>query len=405
MRGRVIARTAGTLLVRTRRGDLRVEPAGDAGPGDIVEVAAGSRRPPRVVRAYLRGDYPTPDTETARLGRGRIDNLVRRSRALGAIRGFFAARDFLEVDTPLLVPSPGLEIHLAAVPAGDQKWLITSPEYQMKRLLAAGLERIFTLCKCFRAGEVGPHHDPEFTMLEWYRAWDQLDTILCDTEELVATVARAVAGTTELPVEPILGGNSEPTSGARDTVDVAPPWPRMTVAEVMRRFAGVEVRGDMEASALAAELARAGIDAGRAECWDDLFYAAWVARVEPALAALDRPLFVVDWPAPLCALARRKAGDPTVVERFEAYVAGLELANAFGELTDPVEQRARFVDDQLTREERGLPVYPIDEKLIAALEEGLPPSAGIALGIDRLVMLVTGARHIRDVLAFANDEL
>jgi lysyl-tRNA synthetase class 2 len=149
----------------------------------------------------------------------------------------------------------------------------------------------------------------------------------------------------------------------------------------------------------------AGIDVGTATAWDDLFYCAFVAKVEPAIAALEEPLLLVDWPVRLAALARRSPANPQVVERFEAYVGGIELANAFGELTDPLEQRARFEDDLAARRERGLPTYPIDEKLLAALTEGLPPSAGVALGVDRLIMLVLGADHIRDVLAFTADEL
>jgi len=390
VRGRVLAVSGDTLLVRTAAGDVRTRPAGDASPGDLIEQDDG--QPPRIVRAYLRGDYPTPETETARLGRGRMRNLEKRARLLAAIRQFFADRDFVEIEPPLLVPAPGLEVQLDAVPASDRGWLITSPEFQMKRLLAAGFERIYALCKCFRAGEHGRHHEREFTMLEWYRAWADLDEVMADTEALVAAAVKAVAGTSRVTV------------GGRE-LDLAPPWDRLTVAEAMQRHAGVTVRGDESAAALADQLRAAGIDPGAATAWDDLFFTAFVDRVEPALAAAERPLFLVDWPAPLAALARRKPGDPRVAERFEAFVGGVELANAFGELTDPVEQRARFVDDQLTRQERGKSVYPIDEKLIRALEEGLPPSAGIALGVDRLVMLATGAEHIREVLAFAGDEL
>ena len=388
--GRVIARTGDTLLVRTATGDLRVCPAGDAVPGDIIEHTAAD--PPRVVRAYLRGDYPTPDTETARLSRGRLRNLEKRARAAAALRSFFAARDFVEVETPLLVEAPGLEVHIEAVPAGMDEWLITSPEFQMKRLLAAGMERIYTVCKCFRAREAGPLHAVEFTMVEWYRGWSDLDAIAADTEALVEHVAREVTGSSRL----------ELSSGS---VEVSSPWPRMTVREAMRRFAEVDLDGDEPATDLAEKLRAAGIDLGGAQAWDDLFYSAFVARVEPALAAMDRPLLLTDWPVQLAALARRKADDPRVVERFEAYVGGVELANAFGELTDPVEQRARFVDEQLERQDRERPVYPIDEKLIRALEEGLPPSGGIALGFDRLVMLVCGAREIREVLAFAPGEI
>jgi lysyl-tRNA synthetase class 2 len=390
VRGRVIARTGDTLLVRTRGGDVRVRVAFDCEPGDLIEHLPGDQ--PRVVRSYLRGDYPTPETETARMTPARLRLLEKRARCLAAMRRFFAERDFLEIEAPLLVPTPGLEIHIDAVPAGMNQWLITSPELQMKRLLAAGLERIYTVCKCFRGGERGPQHSVEFTMVEWYRAWSGIEAIAEDTEQLVARVADEVAGTMQLELP---GG----------VVDVKPPWIRMTVAEAMARFAEVEVAGDEEAGALVERVRGAGIELGSAEAWDDVFYTAFVARVEPALAALDRPVLLTEWPVELSALARRTPDNPRVVERFEAYVGGVELANAFGELTDPLEQRARFVDDQLTREERGRPVYPIDEKLIAALEEGLPPSGGIALGFDRLCMLIGGATDIRDVLAFGQDEL
>ncbi|MGE3769206.1 MAG: amino acid--tRNA ligase-related protein, partial [Kofleriaceae bacterium] len=167
----------------------------------------------------------------------------------------------------------------------------------------------------------------------------------------------------------------------------------------------IDVDGDEPAGALVAKVRAAGIDVADGTAWDDAFFAAFLARVEPAIAAIDRPLILHDWPAPLAALAKRSASDPRVALRFEAYVGGIELANAFGELTDPIEQRARFLDDQRIRRERGREVYPIDEKLLAALAEGLPPSAGIALGFDRLVMLATGAAHIDEVLTFSAAEL
>jgi lysyl-tRNA synthetase class 2 len=177
------------------------------------------------------------------------------------------------------------------------------------------------------------------------------------------------------------------------------------VAELMEEWAGVSVRGDEEAAELAERVRAAGIDVGGAVEWDDVFFAAFVERVEPRLAELDRPLVAVDWPVALGALARRAPERPHVVERFEVYAGGLELCNAFGELTDPAEQRRRFEEDQRRRARAGKPVYPIDERLLAALAEGLPPSAGNALGVDRLVMLLTGRGEIRDVVWFAADEL
>jgi lysyl-tRNA synthetase class 2 len=399
-RGRVLAVDNHIAVLRGERGDARV-PADPAWrPGDLVELPAGAEAgggaeggPARRVRAYDGPPYPGPGTEVARLPRARMARLEERGRALAALRAFFADAGFLEVETPLLVPSPGLEIHLEAVPAGAG-YLITSPEYQMKRLLAGGFERIYQVCRCFRGSERGPHHAGEFTMVEWYRGYAELDAIAADVEALVAHVCRAVHGRAVARVG----------ADARE-IDVAPPWPRLTVSGAMRRWAGVEVAGDEPAAALAAAVRAAGIAIAPDAAWDDAFFAAFLARVEPAIAALDRPLLLEDWPAPLAALARRTDADPRIAHRFEAYVGGLELANAFGELTDPAEQRARFLDDLRIRAARGRASYPIDEKLLAALAEGLPPSAGVALGFDRLVMLATGAPSIDQVLAFTADEL
>jgi lysyl-tRNA synthetase class 2 len=321
-----------------------------------------------------------------RMPRRRLELVRARAAALARIRTFFADRGYLEVETPLLVPSPGLEIHLDAVPAGAG-FLITSPEYQMKRLLAAGFEKIYQVCKCFRAHERGAHHSSEFTMIEWYRAYDTIDTIRADTEQLV----HAVCG-------------DHAHVGPR-SIDVRPPWPRITVRDAMHRWAGVDVDGDEPASELVRKVRAAGIEVADGTAWDDTFFAAFLERVEPALAALATGVFLEDWPAPLAALARRKEGDTRTALRFEAYIGGVELANAFDELIDPDEQRARFCDDQRMRAERGKAVYPLDEKLLAALAEGLPPSAGIALGLDRLVMLATGAETIDQVLTFSGDEL
>ena len=312
--GRVLARDGQIAVVRCERFDLRVDPSPAAWrPGDLVDVDT-----PALVRSAGGDAYPAPGSEVMRLPRARLELLHARARLLARTRAFFAGRSFTEVETPLLVPSPGLELHLDAVRAGDG-WLITSPEYQMKRLLAAGFDRIVQICKCFRAGERGVHHASEFTMIEWYRAGAGLDAIADDTEQLVHAVC---------------GGAAQ--VGAR-RIDVTPPWRRVTVRDAMRTYAGVEVCGDEPAEVLATAVRRAGIDLGGATAWDDVFFAAFVARVEPALAALDHAIFLEDWPAPLAALARRK--DPATALRFEAYVGGVELANAFDELTDADDRR------------------------------------------------------------------
>jgi lysyl-tRNA synthetase class 2 len=303
-----------------------------------------------------------------------MSKLLRERAALMAqVRAFFVARGFLEVETPLLVPSPGLDLHLDAFEVktlAAARYLITSPEYQMKRLLGDGYERVFQLCKCFRKGEHGERHNPEFTMLEWYRANAGVEDVMRDTEQLVATLT---------------GGRVEVMGRSFDT---RAPFERWSVGEAFERFAGVSAD---EAVEMAAED-------------EDRYFRLLVDAVEPGIAALDHALFLVDYPASQASLARKKPEDPRVAERFEAYVAGVELCNGFGELTDAVEQRARLVRDQEERAARGLPVYPIDERFLESLAR-MPPSGGNALGIDRLVALACGTTEIRRVMSFSIDEV
>ncbi|MBT8492511.1 MAG: EF-P lysine aminoacylase GenX [Deltaproteobacteria bacterium] len=322
-------------------------------------------------------------------GRGR--RLRERSQLLGTVRDYFFGGGFIEIEPSPVVERPGMELHIDSVEVGD-RYLISSPEFQLKRLLVEGYRRIFAICRCFRAGESGHQHSIEFTMLEWYRAGEPLETIMTDCEALLLAVAEAVSGSAMLGVD------------GRD-IDVSEPFERVTVAQLFRDHIGCALRGDETRDQLATALAGAGIDTGTAEHWDDLFYTAFVDRIEPALAARERPVFVIDWPKPLAALARPKPGNPAVVERFELYVGGVELANAFGELTDAAEQRRRFEAERAERAARGKPAYLLDERFLAALEAGMPESAGIALGIDRLAMLAIGAEHIAEVQAFGDGEV
>lgn len=304
-----------------------------------------------------------------------MKRLRERARACADARKFFESRGFLEVQTPVMVPSPGLDVHLDAfeVHGGDRgaaRWLITSPEYQMKRLLGDGLTRIYQLGPCFRRGEAGGLHNPEFTMLEWYRADAGVEDVMGDTEQLVATLT---AGRVHV---------------ADRRVDLRPPFERISVCDAFGRFAGWSRDETLEAAAA---------DETR-------YFQAMVDAVEPALARFDRGVFLVDYPATQASLARLKPGDAQVSERFELYVAGVELCNGFGELVDAAEQRTRLVRDQAERQTRGLPVYPIDERFLEALGR-VPPSAGNALGFDRLVALACGEVEIAKVMAFTADDL
>jgi lysyl-tRNA synthetase class 2 len=304
-----------------------------------------------------------------------MKRLRERARVRADVRRFFETRGFLEVETPVMVPSPGLDLHLDAfeVTAGDRgapRWLTTSPEYQMKRLLADGWERIYQLAPCFRRGEIGAHHNPEFTMLEWYRAHAGIDDVMRDTEQLLAMVT---GGTVRI------GGL---------IIDVQPPLERVTVCEAFERFAGWPEDETLEVAASD----------------EERYYRALVDKVEPALERAGRGVFLVDYPATQASLARKKPGNPRLAERFELYVAGVELCNGFGELVDPVEQRARLQRDQAARRARGLPAYPIDERFLEALAR-VPPSAGNALGLDRLAALACGTTEIAQVIAFGANEL
>ncbi|HEY0708613.1 MAG TPA: EF-P lysine aminoacylase EpmA [Polyangia bacterium] len=343
---------------------------------------------PRTRRARLSRPL-SPAAAHARLVR-RLPNLAARARIMRAVRVYFEAEGFLEVETPARVRAPGQEIHLDAFAAGGDRYLITSPEYHMKRLVAAGLPRVFQAARSFRAEESGPHHQPEFTMLEWYRAEAPLSRIADDCESLVKAAAHA-ADAYPAPADSPLRFDQ--------------PFERVTVDALFERHAGIALRGDETADELSAKGRAAGIDLGTATAYDDVFFQIFLDRIEPHLGT-SRPTFVFDWPLPLAALAQAKPrpGQPPVAERFELYAGGLELANAFGELIDPIEQRRRFVDESAARAARGKVVYPIDEHLLAALGE-MPPTSGVALGFDRLVMLLLGAREISDVTAFPDEEV
>jgi lysyl-tRNA synthetase class 2 len=314
----------------------------------------------------------------------RLQFLRRRSLLTQATRAFFVGRGYTEVETPYAVSTPGEEVHLRAFrtereyPDGGRQalWLHTSPEFAMKKLLVAGAGPIFQLARVWRNGEGSDFHAPEFTMLEWYRPGAGMDALI----EEVTSYLRAV-----LP--PVVACRGVSTDLSRVE--------RLTVAEAFARYVGADVlvtAGDALALAAAA-----GARVREKESWEDLFFRLLLERVEPQLGRAH-PTFLTHWPAALAALARRDPVDSRVAERFELFVCGIELANAFVELTDAAEQRERFEADRARRHAASGPDWPLDEDLLAALAFGMPACAGIALGFDRLAMIASGAERIEQVL-------
>jgi EF-P lysine aminoacylase GenX len=392
-----------------------------------------------------------------------MEALCIRAEVFSKIRAFFAERGLLEVETPLLASAPVTDLHLAALSTcyrgpgydgGRRLWLQTSPEFAMKRLLAAGSGPIYQLCKAFRDGEAGSRHNPEFTILEWYRpGWDH-HRLMDEVAELFAVVlgsgggdrvdnTRLVGGVFRPRDQPVEGRHRDPAAShleghddahVRDAVDrgsgsgsgsgsgnepipygddgVKPSRPHalksgraewLTYAEAFQRHIGIDphTASSADLASRSAELLNGpppdlGDDR---DAWLDLLMS---HAVEPELGR-GGPTFIYDYPASQAALAKIRAGTPPVAERFEAWIEGVELANGYHELTDPAEQRTRFETDLAARRDRDLPEVPVDHRLLAAMEHGLPDCAGVALGVDRLVMLAAGADRIDEVIAFPID--
>ena len=317
--------------------------------------------------------------------------LMTRARITGAVRAWFAARDFVEVETAMLQVSPGNEAHLHAFAtelispdaSKTRLYLHTSPEFAAKKLLAAGEERLFTFARVFRNRERGALHHPEFTMLEWYRVNESYDVLSEDCSALLAAAAEA-AGTKRFSFR------------GREADPFAPPE-RVTVADAFRRHARIDLLAALnDRDALAAAAKEQGIRVADDDTWGDVFSRILVERVEPNLG-IGRATILDEYPVSEAALARPTKHDARVAERFELYLCGVEIANAFGELTDPVEQRRRFESEMAEKERVHGERYPLDEDFLAALAN-MPPASGIALGFDRLVMLAIGAQRIEQVL-------
>jgi len=295
-------------------------------------------------------------------------NLVLRAKILQAVRTFFIQNDYLEVETPVRIPAPAPEAHIDAQEAGG--WFLhTSPELCMKRLLSAGYPRIFQICRCFRKQERGRMHLPEFTLLEWYTTGHTYLEMMNQCEKLI----QFAAGVT---------GRPESICYRDRRILLSSPWDRMTVCEAFDRFSRISMK-----------------EALGQNRFDEIM----AIEIEPCLGN-DHPVFLYDYPASCSALARLKPDNPSVAERFELYIAGLELCNAFTELTDPVEQRKRFEAERRIRRLAGKMEYPMPESFLSALND-MPAASGNALGMDRLILLLTDANSIDDVVAFIPEEL
>jgi lysyl-tRNA synthetase class 2 len=296
------------------------------------------------------------------------ENLRLRARLVHAIRRFFVDQGYLEIETPHLIPAPAPEVHIDAVKVGDM-FLHTSPELCMKRLLSAGYPKIFQICKCFRKGERGKKHLPEFTLLEWYRVESDYVALMDECEEMILAVSRDL-------------GFGKSIIYRQRHINLERPWERISVQEAFNRYGSISMEQALKKG-----------------CFDELL----VEEIEPHLG-ISGPVFLYDYPASFAALAKLKEEAPNFVERFEIYMGGLELANAFSELTDAEEQKTRFERDRRERERLGKEAYPFPKEFLESLSD-MPSSAGIALGVDRLAMIFADATKIDDVVSFAPEEL
>lgn len=382
-------------------------------PGQLVRVRGECRRSEFHVDELTIEQTPAaehpPTTDSERVWRIRATR--RRTAMRQAARKWFDHRDFLEVRTAHALPSPGTDPYIEPfelVSASDRncddarasrRWLHTSPEFAMKRLLADGFERIYQLCRVWRGGDDSPRHAREFSMLEWYRAWAEGADIRRD----VASLVRHLVGPEATVVEDGVDGRTE------RTVDLEQPIEQVTMQHVVQQACGFDILDALGANELFEVCQRRKLISERAlerferqsedaPRWDELFFQLQVDHIDPWLSERGA-IFVTDWPTPLGILAKKDDQNPDVAKRFELYIGGVELANGFAELTDPDEQRRRFERDLATRRSRDRRSLPMPTQFLDVLETGLPPSAGVAVGFDRLLMLDTGVSTIDQIAA------
>jgi len=330
---------------------------------------------------------------------------LMREQVIDGIRHFFKAKRFHEVETPLLVKTPGAEPYLEVFSTNLEvanrgsypAFLVTSPEYNMKKLLAAGLGNIFQVCKSFRNGEgISTRHNSEFTILEWYRVEADYERVMTDCEELFMSLLQSI--------KPV-AAQSGFLEYQGTKYNLSRPWTRISVADAFNEFAQIDTDTLLDRARLLTAGREKGYQVTDQTTWEEIYNQIFLNEIEPALAKLRKPVILYDYPVAQAALSRLKVSDPRFAERFEWYLAGLELGNAFSELTDFKEQRARFLTDLQERQKLGKTEFGLDEDLIVALQQGLPKCAGIAVGVDRLVMLLADAANLADTLFFPLAEL
>ncbi len=384
-RGRITDESGGVdFVVKTWAEGIKV--------GDIVElygIAAEGVIDVSEIRllasssaAWHRGDWVRFHAN------GLWANMRVRAAVLDAVRDFFRDANFLAVETPTLARASAQEEHIQLFAteyqgdkAKEQLYLAPSPELYMKRLLGVGFERIYQISRSYRNGEMGPQHNPEFTLVEWYRAYASYEEIMADVEHLVAHVA-----------ESVLGRLSVVRAGSE--IDLQPPWERLSVRDAFVRWAAVDLQACTDAELLFRRARALGYGSARqGDSWEELYHKILLEKVEPELAKLGA-VHLFDYPRQLAALAKLKEGDPAVAERTEAYLGGVELSNGYTELNDPVQQRERFARGARSGG------APADEAFLAAMERGIPPAGGVALGLDRLVVVIAGASCLDEVIAF-----
>lgn len=329
---------------------------------------------------------------------------IVREKVVDAIREFFKKSGFHEVDTPLLVQSPGTEPYLEVfeselkTPGYENKksYLLTSPELSMKKLLSAGMGSIFTICKSFRNGEgLSSFHNPEFSILEWYHVEADYTDVMNDCEDLMLYILNYL----DLNQD---GKNKLSYQGK--TYDLSTPWERISVSEAFEKYAGV-LKDDMLNEEKIVKIAKQkGYQIDESTTWEEAYNQILLNEIEPHLGK-DKPTILFDYPASQAALSKKKKDDPRFAERFEFFIGGIELGNAFSELTDADEQEARMIEDLQYRKELGKVEYKMDKDFIEALRLGMPETGGIAVGVDRLVMLFSDSSSIKDTLLFPVEDV